>query len=471
MQYVTRTMALVCLAIVASCGGRVSDVDAPTEVTATAITSQPGFLVGVAAGQYFAASARVASAGGDNSQVSSAYSVGSEKNGELGNGVDSASGAIANPVLTWQFGPAPCDFSSNSHCIRAVAAGNCHMLWLMNSGVIYGMGCNGQGQLGIPGDFTDKAVPTALPTGNVVAIAAGGNSSYCATNPAAFGASGSPAIYATGQNDHGQLGIGNFANANVWTPLTFTAGSPHFPPKQIAASGQHAVLLDGINQVFAWGRNDKAQVIAQPLADQSLPQFLFSGACSGAVGGGHDYVAASTMSSYWAGYRVNGSSCADVEVLSWGDNTQGQLGVGSVDTSPHPLDLSRPSLHINTVNGNVYLGLAAGPYSAYAMYGDNWTAPGVQGDQLAHMYVTGANSSGQLGMGNTSALSSWTTASGTNYGLASNSYLLVAGYDAAYESDLSSTAPQKVLVTGGDADGQLAVGAFVPSTLFTPSEL
>jgi alpha-tubulin suppressor-like RCC1 family protein len=460
------------LVLLAACGGRI-DTDTPTIGTVTSgITPEPGQIAGISAGQYFANVLRPSFSPGGESSAS--YSVGSEKSGELGNSVDSASGTATNPVLNWQLPQTLlCNAAQNSAlCIVATASGTCHTLWLMATGQIYGMGCNGQGQLGIPGDLSDKDQPTPLPTGNVVAIGAGGNSSYAATNPAAYNQTGSPGFYATGQNDHGQLGINSFTNANGWSPVSFSSSGlgVSWPIVKIASGGQHVLVMDSQNQVYAWGRNDKAQVESLPgQADQSRPQGLFSGACTVNAGGGHDYIAAGAETSYWAGYRVSGGICQDVEVLSWGGNSQGELGIGTSDTGVHPLSFSSPSLHINAVVGNIYLGIVAGPYSAYALYGQNWTGSGVQGDKKAHLYVTGANGSGQLGTGNQSNVSAWTIIT-NNFGPDTDSYVMAAGFDAAYVGDATANNPL-LLVTGGDSDGQLALGGFSPSSLWTPSEL
>lgn len=464
-------ITILCAAITA-CGAR-TDLPEPTATSDAALTSEPGELYTVAAGQYTAYSGRDTFNGMDEGETNSAYAVGSEKNGDLANSVDSAVGAIDNPVQIWGQGPTLCGPANPSiNCIVKIAAGNCHVLFLMSTGVVFGAGCNAQGQLGLPGNFGDQSQPTALPTGDCVDIAAGGNSSYCTTDPSSFNHPGTPSAYATGQNDHGQLGIGSITNVNQWTQMSLTHTGAACPLQQMAAGGLHFLALDHNQNLIGVGLNNKAQVSANgmPTSDISIP-ILLAGACAGEPSpGGPDLIAAGTETSYWAGY-LGQSTCgtSGVAVTAWGGNSQGQLGIGSADNAAHP---KVNSLRINAVVGNAFIGLGAGPFSAYAMYANNFVTGGGAGDNKAHLYVVGANASGQLGNGNTSPSPSWTAIS-SNFGPSNHRYLLVGGYDAAYEADMSLvlSPTAQVLVTGGNADGQLALGSFSSVSVWTASKL
>jgi alpha-tubulin suppressor-like RCC1 family protein len=61
--------------------------------------------------------------------------------------------------------------------VIAVACGDYHSLFLLSNGRVAAVGINTNGQLGLDGDFENKAVPVLLPFDNVVSIFAWANSS------------------------------------------------------------------------------------------------------------------------------------------------------------------------------------------------------------------------------------------------------------------------------------------------------
>jgi len=101
--------------------------------------------------------------------------------------------------------------------VTAVAAGENHSL-AIQGGVLYAWGSNGYGQVGNDAKGTDSATPVAIlwdDMPEIVAIAAGSNSSY------ALGKDGS--LWAWGKNDLGQLGLGDTAESYYATPQQVAA--------------------------------------------------------------------------------------------------------------------------------------------------------------------------------------------------------------------------------------------------------
>ena len=90
---------------------------------------------------------------------------------------------------------------------------------ITGSGAVYATGQNYYGQLGL-GDTVDKNVPTLITSGigglNVVAVSAGGYHSLFLTSTGA--------VYATGQNGSGELGLGDLTQRNVPTLITSGIG-------------------------------------------------------------------------------------------------------------------------------------------------------------------------------------------------------------------------------------------------------
>lgn len=99
--------------------------------------------------------------------------------------------------------------AQGTHRIKAVAAGGAHTLLLTEAKNLLGLGCNADGQLGI-GTKRDALKPTrvtGLTSMRVCAIACGGRHSLVATEAGL--------LYAFGNNDAGQLGLGSRGDAMV----------------------------------------------------------------------------------------------------------------------------------------------------------------------------------------------------------------------------------------------------------------
>jgi alpha-tubulin suppressor-like RCC1 family protein len=135
--------------------------------------------------------------------------------------------------------------------VTQIAAGNYHSLALDADGRLYAAGRNYFGQLGL-GDADDRwkfAEIASLNGKKIVAIAAGDSHSL------ALDADGK--VYGTGDNDFGQLGLGEMRDRNVWTL------APPFSEKKIAwiaAGVRHSLALDESGKVYAAGNNYEGQL-------------------------------------------------------------------------------------------------------------------------------------------------------------------------------------------------------------------
>jgi alpha-tubulin suppressor-like RCC1 family protein len=97
--------------------------------------------------------------------------------------------------------------------IEWIAAGYGHVLALSRGGRVYAMGWNARGQLGV-GDADNRdefTLVSSLEGKKIVWVAAGDFHSFALDE---FGA-----LYATGENKYGQLGLGDKADRNVFTPV------------------------------------------------------------------------------------------------------------------------------------------------------------------------------------------------------------------------------------------------------------
>ena len=153
------------------------------------------------------------------------YTWGGNDNGQLGNGT---SGITANSDV-------PVAVSGLSSGVTTIAGGSLHSLAVQN-GLVFAWGGNGDGQLG-NGTTTDSSVPVAVDPAdltNITAVAAGIASSY------ALSADGS--LWVWGNNDIGELGLGDTASHLTPQHLLPPAGY-RYTAITTPSGGDHAVAI------------------------------------------------------------------------------------------------------------------------------------------------------------------------------------------------------------------------------------
>jgi alpha-tubulin suppressor-like RCC1 family protein len=238
--------------------------------------------------------------------------------GMLGNGT--APGSISVPVQV----------GTDNHWI-SVAAGDYHTLALKSDGTLWVWGYNGEGELGI-GSTACKSTPYQLGTDNKwVYISAGGGHSN------AIKADGT--MWGWGFNGDGETGDGTTAQRN--SPVQ--AGTDN-KWVSVAAGTYYTMALksDGTLWTCGW-------------SGQHLNQ----------IGTGNTWV------SYFGGYMQFGAIRSDGTLWMWGYNNYGQVGDGTTTTRANPVQ-------IGTGTDWVSFGASAGGYytsTSYATRADGslWT--------------------------------------------------------------------------------------------------
>ena len=112
---------------------------------------------------------------------------------------------------------------------------------------IYVWGNNNYGQLGI-GDNNNRNIPTLLNLPNnekPLSISCGYNHTICLTK--------NENIYVWGNNDYGQLGIGDNNNRNIPTLLNLPNNEK---PLSISCGYYHTICITKNENIYVWGYND-----------------------------------------------------------------------------------------------------------------------------------------------------------------------------------------------------------------------
>ena len=262
--------------------------------------------------------------------------------GQLGNGTAGAASDTISAVAL----PA-------GRRATAIAAGFNHGLALLDNGDVVAWGFNDTGQLGL-GDSLPRTTPTkvALP-GPAVAVAAGRGFSVVAL------ADGR--VFTWGGNTIGQLGEGSRNTAVSPVQATGLSGIV-----AVAAGNSHALALGSDGRVWAWGSNVSGQLGDGTFKPALTPvQTALTQIVRIRAGGDH--------SAAVSGRRV---------LYLWGENGDNQLGLGA----GAPADLGVPAAAAQSV-------VDAAPGQRMTLL--------VGSDGLARS--TGANDSGSLGDGGTTA--------------------------------------------------------------------
>src|SRR5437868_1093097 len=140
----------------------------------------------------------------------------------------------------------------NIRNLIAITGGGLHSIILNDKGQIYTFGYNDYGRLGL-GDYDRRNIPTLINNiYNIIAISVGGLHSMILNERGQ--------IYTFGDNGCGQLGLGDNAskhNTNRNTPTLIPNISNIIA---ITAGGLHSMILNERGQIYTFGDNDCGQL-------------------------------------------------------------------------------------------------------------------------------------------------------------------------------------------------------------------
>ncbi|KTD06363.1 Regulator of chromosome condensation, rcc (substrate of the Dot/Icm secretion system) [Legionella gratiana] len=189
--------------------------------------------------------------------------------------------------------------------ITCIAAGGYFSLFLSKTGKVYACGDNECGQLGF-GEEEDELEPTeiiALENKEIISIAAGDDFSLFLSK--------SGKVYTCGENEYGQLGLGDEEKRHTPTEITTLKDQRLIA---MAAGNQFSLFLSESGEVFACGHNDFGQLGLNDKKSRLIPTQITTlrGEIITAMSAGADFSLFLSKSG---------------KVFACGNNYSGQLGL------------------------------------------------------------------------------------------------------------------------------------------------
>lgn len=247
----------------------------------------------------------------------------------------------------------------------AIGGGEDHYACALDSGgAAYCWGNIGQGD--VPGSVGSSDVPVPV-QGGITFESLDIGDAVCGVTPSG------DAYCWHGTNNNGEFGDGTMNDSNF--PVLVTGGHTF---TQVAVAGLFACGLTDTGQALCWGSNSYGQLGVDPVTG---PQFCGTNPCSlspVAVTGGLTFTKISANGTSFHRGNVCGIA-TDGDTYCWGNNTEGQLGDGTIGGTRHT--------PVPVVGGHQFVDIAVTHGHACGVT--------VSGDA----YCWGNNAAGQLGDG------------------------------------------------------------------------
>lgn len=200
-------------------------------------------------------------------------------------------------------GTAPLLVPGPSGAALQVDAGNAHSCGIADGG-LYCWGENGAGQLGL-GDFTARITPSPVEAGLAWDAVSTGYEFTCALRAGS--------VWCVGAGSNGQLGSGAFSSSTEFVEVVLPGAAT-----AVEAGFEFACALLADARVFCWGAGTEGQ-LAQ---DDPFPEPGLSSAIPVEVPGGAFAMVAAGQG-HGCGVKVDGA------LYCWGRNASGELGLGA----------------------------------------------------------------------------------------------------------------------------------------------
>lgn len=276
---------------------------------------------------------------------------------------------------------------------------------------LYAWGNNNFGQTGTGNNAQSINIPTKVNgiTGNIKKIYTIDKSAFALTDDGS--------VYAWGDNTNGMLGLG-VSDAIVNTPQKITTINSFIKDLVVNRLKFSVLALTANNSLYAWGDNQYGQLgIGNNNSIVTTPTKV-----NGFTG---------NIKQIYTGVYSTYALTEDSSVYTWGSNQNGQLGLGLDNVT-----VNTPA-KVNGITGNIKE-IITNRYSVYVLTDDN------------SLYIWGNNRDGQLGLGKENPVINTPTKIDT-FGAVKNVY-------TAQFATFIVTTDNALYASGANSYGQLGVG-------------
>jgi alpha-tubulin suppressor-like RCC1 family protein len=361
-----------------------------------------------------------------------AYAWGANNYGEIGDG-----------TTTDRAAPVPVTGLIAGSGVAVIGAGSRHSLAVAGGRTIT-WGKNGSGELG-DGSTTASSVPvnvTSLGSGSKVVQVAGGAPLTSGSGGHSVALKQDGTVLAWGNNTSGE--VGNGTTTNQLTPVVVKGLGAGSGVVAIAAGSDFSLALKSNGTVFAWGHNKSGQLGATTTQTCGTPVAEPCSTTPVQV----THLGAGKVVAIAAGSAEALALKSDGTVLAWGHNASGELGIGSVDTNPHPI----PTQVVGLGTGSGATAIACGGPHCLAL-------------KSGGVVAWGNNNSGELGDGSTTD----SDVPAGVVGLGSGSSVISVAGGASHS--LALKANGTVLAWGHNVSGELGIGTADANPHPTPAQV
>jgi len=291
-------------------------------------------------------------AGINNSENLSAFSVGIDKNGRVWSWGVNSYGQIGDNSTTQRYTPVSVLGAVKTFC--QISAGGIHVLGIDKNGRLWTWGFNSSGQLG-DNSTTSRLTPVSVLGAVKTFCKIYGGTSY------SLAIDKNGRVWSWGNNASGQLG--DNSTTSRLTPVSVLGAVKTFCT--IAAGLLHTLGIDKNGRVWGWGANGNSQLGDNTTTQRNTPVSIL-----GAV---KTFCQISGGNSFSLGIDKNGRA------WGWGYNGRGQVGDNSVTQRATPVSVA------GTVK--TFCKISAGNIFSVAI------------DKNGRAWSWGNNTSGELGNG------------------------------------------------------------------------
>lgn len=238
--------------------------------------------------------------------------------------------------------------------IELVCCGSEHTVILTSSGKVYGWGRNESGQLGLGDDNCYKNTPHEL---NLLYLI----KSICCGIQHTIALTYSNEIYVWGNNNHGQLGLGDTLFRNSPQKLSLQGEFGNLNIKSISCNGNFTIVLTSNGTIYSWGYNYFGQLgfntrVSLCLNNPQPHLVNFSNIVIESVSCGYDHT-----------IIIEKSGCS----YTWGKNIHGQLGIGRNAPRHSPKELMLKNID-TIVCGSDHTIAITNTYDKIYVWGNNY---------------------------------------------------------------------------------------------------